>query len=419
MSTSPGWPSAAMARNPLPAPARLPHWNQDAVGARPHWLGALDPLGGEGLPRARWLRRFRYALLVLVAVDLVVRLLVPAPDYEARFTMPYNGLTHLRSFVAHVRAAHAAGRRTIVFLGDSSARSRIPSGSPTLAELYARAVADDPALKASPPAVYNFSVAGLDPASKYLIARALGDGADVVLFNINLRGFASDPRRAVPYPELWFELKPELSAADRAHLLSAPSAGELSPAGLIENRLEDALGKVWALFGRRIELKDLLLRHAHPRQWLARAPTPWEGPLAGFPPDLRNRWLDTYTDACQGDAPRSDSADLYFLSRLYALTRATHAVFLGYTAPYSRGLNAAEWFIDDALVAADVAALKGIPRDPARTLLLDYNDPARGFDPAPGDRFSQAFEHWTADGLRLLAARLHRDTRALVLGAVR
>lgn len=408
-----------MARLPRPAPARLPHWNQDAVGARPHWLGALDHLGGEGLPSARWLRRFKFALLVFIVVDLVVRLLVPAPDYKAQFTMPYNGLTHLRSFVAHVRAAHAAGRRTIVFLGDSSARSRIPAGSPTLAELYAAKVSADPALKAAAPAVYNFSVAGLDPASKYLIARALGDDADVVLFNINLRGFASGPRRAVPYPELWYELKPELSAADRAHLLAAPSTGELSPAGLIENQLEDGLGRVWALFGRRIELKDLVLRHAHPKQWFSHTTTPWEGPLASFPPDLRARWLATYAAACRGEAPAAGSADAYFLARLYALVHETHTVYLGYTAPYSRSLNAQAKFIDESLVAADMAALRTIPRDAARTLLLDYNDPAHGFDPVPGDRYSQGFEHWTADGLKLLAARLHRDTRPLLLKALK
>jgi hypothetical protein len=77
--------------------------------------------------------------------------------------------------------------------------------------------------------------------------------------------------------------------------------------------------------------------------------------------------------------------------------------------------------MDDTTYAASMTTLRSIPRNRLRTLLLDYNDPAPGaaFDPAPGDRYSQGFEHWTAEGLALLAARLARDTRGLVREAAR
>jgi len=380
--------------------------------------------------------RFALALALLAAADLAVRRLIPAPDYEANYTMPYNGLAHLRGLVRHVRAQREAGRRVVVFLGDSSARSRIPAGTPNLPEIYASILKSDPACKGHDVAVYNFSVAGLDAASKYFIVQALADRVDAVIFNVNFRGFAARPKRAVPYPELWFELKPGLTADDRAHLLSPPGAGELSRIGLVENALEEGLGEVSALWGRRIELKDLALQWWHPRQWLARAiaadavvrggpagrpRTVWDGPLAGFPADLRRKWLGSYADACRGDsvAAGPGSADVYFLSRLYALARTSRAVLVGYASPYSRWLNARSRFLDERIYAGVAASVRKIPRDPERTLFIDYNDPATAFDPVPGDRYSQAFEHWTHDGLRLFAARLHRDTRGLVIGALR
>lgn len=406
---------------PAAAP-RLPEWTQDAVGSRPAALGWLESLGGDALPAGRWVRRFLLAFACLAAADVAVRRAIPAPDFGADYTMPYNGLARLGAYVRYVRERRAAGRRVVVFLGDSSARSRIPAGSPTLAQSFASRLAAEPGGAGAE--VYNFSVAGLDPASKFYIAAALADRVDALVLTINFRGFEAGPRRAVPYPELWFELRPALTAPDRAHLAAPPSAGDLSALAGVEADLEDGLGNACALWGRRVELKDRLIAWFHPAQWIARwrgrtGPSPWDGPLAGFPPALRASWLGAYAKGCGGDPPSAGSADLYFLGRLFALARPGGPVVLAYAAPFSRSLNARERFFPPDLYAADVAAVRRIVPAGGRVRFLDYNGADRPFDPQPADRYSQGFEHWTADGLARLADRLVRDFRDPLREALR
>ena len=403
------------------------------MGSRPELFRFLDDLVGSRLSGSRWLVRAVLAAVLLVAVDLAVRGLVPPPDFEARYALPYNGLMHLRAFIDHVRARADAGRGVVVFLGDSSARASIPAGSANLPGLYEALLKSDPARRDRDVAVYNFSVAGLDAASKFYIARELAGHVAAVILGVNMRGFATGPRRTVPYPELWFELKPELIPEDRAHLAAAPAEGELSRLSRLDNALEEELGTACALWGRRIELKDLGLRWFHPRQWLAGAlaadaaargksragpRTVWDGPLAGFPPALRDRWMASYAASFEARPAGSDSADLYFTERTFALAGGGRTRIIAYAVPYSRWLNARWRFLDERVYAADMRAIRMLVRGSRGVLFLDYNDPSGAFDPVPGDRYVQAFEHWTIDANSAFARRLYRDTRKAVLGAM-
>ena len=392
-------------------------------------------MGGPAGVAVRRLRRGgagrRYALLlaVLLALDAVVRVAVPAPDFEDDFVLPYNSLRHLRAYLDHIRGKAAEGARVVVFLGDSSFNSRIPRGTPNLPECFAAALARRPG--GGKFRVYNVSAAGLDLASRYFIVRELSSVASAVYLNVNFRVFTAGERAVVAYPQLWSELMPRVSETDRARLALDRGEGR----GWVvaaEARLDAGLNGVWALKGRSMEMKDFFFGHFHPRQWAVRlgasllgapgwdgAAAPprdeWSFPLSGFSPASRDRVLRANRRDCPNERIGPESADVHFLGRIVAEANRSGLRVVVFTSPFSVHLNELHGFYDRGIYRANVGRVRSVVQGRS-VRFLDYNAEGRAFDPRPGGDFFQAYEHLTFEANTMFAARLLADTETF-LGA--
>ncbi len=410
-------------------------WTDRQTAVRP-WFSVLSEFIGESLRMRRWWWRLGLLAVMLAVTDAVVYRIVPPPDFEDDYVLPYNSLARLGQVVEHIRSTSQSGKKVVVFLGDSSFKSRIPRGAKNLPEYYAELLKQE---LGEPVSVYNISTAGLDLASRYYIARELAPFVPVIIFNINFRVFTPEPQERVAYSGLWREIRPRVSAEDHAHLQLDRGEGGHGWVFSVEDWLERGLSRSWVLWDRRIELKDLFLQFFHPRNWLIRAAAAgraliagsdrhaapvrlpldeWNLPIGEFSPELKQRVMQAYVAACPNVRMNEDSADAYFLRKLYGLSNSHRCVLIGIMSPFSRWLNERLHYYNEGIYTSNVRMLRSLSGG-KRNLFIDYNAREGGFDPVPGDRYFQLYEHLVGEGNRMFARRLYADTRTTVLRALR
>jgi len=342
--------------------------------------------------------------------------------YDAAYNLPAEHLLGAGAFVAHIKARAAAGARVVVILGDSTTLIAVPKGTRNLAaELAAQIAADS---KWPPVEVYNISAPGLDPASHFYLARELAPFVRALIVPVNFRLFPTGTRARAPYPELWHELSPAVTDEERAYLVLERGQGVGGILARVEARLDAVADRAFVLKRRPDESRDVLLGWLSPAHWIlqpsleAASIPDSEQPLRSWSPDARARVIRFYAMSYQHRRFTPDNAGVFFLRRLFDLSRSTPCLVIGYSTPVSRWLNAREHFLEWEDYASNIALIRPLASGP-RAVFVDYNNAVHPFDPAPGDRYFQSPEHLVEPGIRLFARRLLKDCGPRLREAVR
>ncbi len=262
---------------------------------------------GTSSPRFTWAEfalRLALAVALLLAVDGLARARVPVadPSFEAAYRLPQDGsLGRLEPFIRHIRQVRAENPMDliVVFLGASPAYGvGIKDSADTFPAAFESAAASDTLAGRSGARrvrAYNLAANGLLLGDQYVIAKAVGDAADLVVVQLTYQTF--DPRRSGS----------RMREPDLASMLHVGVNAKESRALGVERRtdtpLDLAIDQVirsrWFALGARNDVASAVgLSDASDRLYrLASGMEPTETPLVGGAPSA-------------GDPTTPDSADV-------------------------------------------------------------------------------------------------------------
>jgi hypothetical protein len=308
--------------------------------------------------RTPWWHAYATALAILVAVDLAVRAWVPHPlRLPEQFSANY-----LERYVASLRAVPAP----VIVMGDSSLWGyKTPAGDSApavLARMLPRAN------------IVNVSYEGGSPVNSEVLLEYLlqaGVRPRLVVFNVNQKEFnPADSAFRRLRPSLQVAAEQELTARDHAEL-------DLPNRSSLNDRLNDLVARIWALYGYRTDLREALFGTDD----LATLLTHVAGALSGYTSrqaqaeaPTAERFLGTY------DLTPLDASNISYqrLIALASLLARAHLRAVAVLTPTNHTLL--HDYIDNSVYAANVAtAARMLRSHGVTTLNLDAAIPAAEF----------------------------------------
>ncbi len=145
--------------------------------------------------------RLALAVVLVAAFDMAARAEVPEPDreFDAAFRLPTDSsLDGLDAFVRHIRRTRSAhpDDLIVVFLGASPAYGvGIRHAERTFSAAFESAAASDTPQGGHRLRAFNLGANGLLLGDQYVIAKAIGDAADLFVVQLTYQTF--DPRRSL------------------------------------------------------------------------------------------------------------------------------------------------------------------------------------------------------------------------------
>jgi lysophospholipase L1-like esterase len=318
------------------------------------------------------------ALLMLAIVDVSFRNAFPTlPRFAPDFSGPYLA-REMRALVQ---------RRPIVVLGDSALWGYGVSPQRSAVGI----------LHASDARWTDLAFEGGSPANTYAMLRLLRAARvrpQAIVFNANLKEFASaDPAYATLAPAVEEDASASLAAAERARLVS-------SQAQTFDARADRAIGRLWALYGMREDLRAALFGAPDAAHALLRALQSFDGTaarVARAAPLEPERFEGTYDLTPLGPA----NVSAYFLARAATLAVTFGVPCYAILTPTNHALL--HTFIDSPEYEAQLRYERRI-LEASGVRVLDYDRTFAAADFIDND-------HLTEAGNAALAERLAADVR--------
>lgn len=319
------------------------------------------------------------AFAALVCIDVLVRFAFPPLlRFETNFSAAY-----LRSAIAPTQVdGH------VVFLGDSVLWGyKIAPREAAVSRLIAAGV---PAR--------NLSFEGGSIVNTYALLRsieAFGGRPSLVVFNVNLKEFnRADSAYATLYPALEKTAWPLLANDERSRLKATQQRAT------IDAFADDRLSRVWALYGMRSDIRNLLFGDSDAatafRSFVNRASGEEQRAEAAHRP-TPDRFLGTYDLSPLTQA----NVEVFFLRRIGQLMRSEHVPAIAVLTPTNHVLL--HDYIDTPEYDAQLRY--------AASLLEAYGIRVVNYDRAFGSSDFLDNDHLTARAQATFAERLRKDIR--------